>query len=430
MTAMFVFFCAALIGALLFSRSVVAFLGSEMQKSIQAWLMETSKRGAALVLAEELETYRTQEDMNSGDYQRLRYILADFAADAGVLYAYYLRPVPDGRFQFIIDNDFNEATRVGLDTALAEVAVTPGMAEAIAGRVSTTDLGSYMSGWDGLLSAYAPILDKEGQVVAVCGVDINDQSIVGARQREISLGYLMIAATVIVLSSGAFCFFGYWREAKRAQKAKSEIEEFAHAVVSTGSGYYRRMDEMHDKLRELRHDYKYHLSAARGMLRGGGLELADGYLEGLEQEIVDTELPKYCQNHVVNALVANYAERCRELDISFDTDIGILHTLSAPNYELCVIIGNLLENAVEASEKLRTNRMIELAARTTDTQFILMVKNRFSGDIHHAGGTPVSRKANGGVGLRSVSTVATRYGGGLHTEWDRDIFNAFVTVRV
>jgi sensor histidine kinase regulating citrate/malate metabolism len=240
----------------------------------------------------------------------------------------------------------------------------------------------------------------------------------------------MIAMAVIVLSSGALCFFGYRREAKSALKAKDETDKFAHAIVSTGSGYYQKMDEMHDKLRALRHDYKYHLNAVSGLLRGGNHDELENHLKDLESGLDDTELEKYCQNNVINALVASYEERCRALDIKFDVDIGILHTLSVPDYELCVIVGNLLENAVEASEKLSEGREIGLAARSTEAQFILMVRNRFDGNIRQDGETPESQKANGGVGLQSVKTVAARYGGELLTEWEENTFRAFVMVRV
>lgn len=215
------------------------------------------------------------------------------------------------------------------------------------------------------------------------------------------------------------------------EKTKQRCEaELARNIVSTGRDHYQKMDEMYDKLRILRHDYKYHLSATREMLRCGDPDGAGQYLTDVEKLLSECELPNYCPNPVINALVASYAERCRGLNIRFDVNIYILKTLRVPNYEMCIIIGNLLENAVEACGKRSDDRTIELAAQSTATQLMLMVRNSFNGKVCHNRETLVSTKINGGIGLQSVEAVAVRHNGYLLTEWDSDMFTAYVAVRL
>ena len=223
MVVLFAISCATVLGVSLYSRSVVKFLTFEMEKNIQAWLKETSQSGAALVPLVEIESYQKPEDMDLPGYQDLRRKLVDFAEEAGVLYVYYLRPLGGGKFQYIVDNDLDESTVVNLNTPPVDVAVTPGLPGALEGRVSSAGLGSYMSEWGGLLSAYAPIFDADGRVAAVCGVDINDELIVSAEQRENLLGIMAIVAAVLVLASGILCLTGYRREAKKAREAKEAI---------------------------------------------------------------------------------------------------------------------------------------------------------------------------------------------------------------
>ena len=166
------------------------------------------------------------------------------------------------------------------------------------------------------------------------------------------------------------------------------------------------MDKMHDKLLILRHDYKYHLSATREMLLSGDIEGAGKYLTDVENELPGIEIKKYCSNKVIDALLNSYAERCAKQDIKLDIDILILDELKVPNYELCIIIGNLMENAVEACGKISHGRMIKLAARSTNMEFTFMMKNSFDGVAQQTDGKPVSTKANGGMGPRSVAEVA------------------------
>lgn len=187
---------------------------------------------------------------------------------------------------------------------------------------------------------------------------------------------------------------------------------------------------MYDKLRIMRHDYKHHLNAARKMLSNGNVDEANQYLNVAENKLSESEMRSYCENTVVNALVASFDERCTRLNIKFSVDISILNTDKVPNYELCIIIGNLLENAVEACEKMEHGRVIELAAQNMPEQLLLMVKNNFDGTIFHDEGTPVSGKANGGFGLRSVREVISRYGDDFYTEWDDATFTAYAAVRL
>jgi len=432
MTLLFIFFSVVLLGALFFSRTLVAYLTHEMEINIQAWLMETSKRGAALVAAEELETYQTPDDMSRSDYQALRYKLADFSNDSGVLYVYYLRALDNDNFQFIIDNDFDEATRVGLDTTPASIAQTPGLPEAFLGQVGITELGSYMTGWEGLFSAYAPIFDNNGNVAAVCGIDINDEIIVSARQREKLLGFLSIAATILVFASGILCFASYRREALLAHNVKKTVEEFARSIVSSGQEHYQKMNELFTALRIMRHDSKYHQNVTLGFLRKGETDKAIEYLGGLQDELSKYELIHFCDNQVINALLLHYAQRCKESNIDFNFKTSMPAKLSISDYDMCIVVGNLLENAFEASQNLNTNKKINLDMMLHNEQIVLRVENNCKAETAEKENTVSDR----GLGLRSVQLITERYSGNLsvkqiwHPAGAFGVFTATVLINV
>lgn len=246
---------------------------------------------------------------------------------------------------------------------------------------------------------------------------------------RVTLGTGFIYTMLILFALWSFCILCF-AIINTHEKTKQQLDaEFARGIISSGRDHYQKMDEMHDKLRILRHDYKYHLSAARKMLGSGDAEGADKYLTDVENQLSEYEMQSYCSNSVINALISSYAERCAKLDIKFDVDLAMPELLTVPNYEMCIILGNLLENAVEACEKLEYGRVIELAAQSIPAQLLLMVRNNFSGTVCHDEGKPLSSKPNGGFGLRSVKEVAVRYGGDLLTEWDGGTFTAYVTAR-
>ncbi|MCL1820116.1 MAG: GHKL domain-containing protein [Oscillospiraceae bacterium] len=215
------------------------------------------------------------------------------------------------------------------------------------------------------------------------------------------------------------------------EKTKRRVEaEFASGIISSGRGHYEKMNEMQDTLRILRHDVKYHVSAAREMLRSGKEEELDGYLSDVESLVTENEPLVFCANTVVNALLSGYAERCRKHDIRYAFTIVLPDTMSIPNYELCVVLGNLLENAVEAALKLDNGRYIELNANYRREQFAVTTKNSFDGKVLSDDGLPISGKKDGGFGLRSVRAVTDRYDGYMLTEWDANTFTVYVMLNV
>ena len=117
--------------------------------------------------------------------------------------------------------------------------------------------------------------------------------------------------------------------------------QFAMNVISTGRDHYQKMNEQFDALRIMKHDYKFHLNTALGMLQNGDFEESRKYLNGLQTQLEEKELQKYCDNQVINALVNDYNRRCRELNIQFDVSITFTGDYTIPNYEMCIVLGNL-----------------------------------------------------------------------------------------
>jgi sensor histidine kinase regulating citrate/malate metabolism len=97
---------------------------------------------------------------------------------------------------------------------------------------------------------------------------------------------------------------------------------------------------------------------------------------------------------------------------------------------MCIVLGNLLENALEACVKLNENRFIVLETHIKTAQLFIQVKNSFDGIVRDKNDLMISTKPNGGLGLRSVKEVLEHYGGDLLTEWKTDIFTVYAAVKI
>jgi hypothetical protein len=203
-------------------------------------------------------------------------------------------------------------------------------------------------------------------------------------------------------------------------------KEFTRGLLA----HYNEMKELYETLSILHHDLKYHLKITDELLQSGKVQEAGQYLTDIKSQIPEDNM-HYCLNHAVNALLSSYAKRCRELDIKYDTDVAIPEMLSMPDYDICTILGNLLENALEARQKLENGREIELNAKIEDSRLAILVKNRFDGAVSEKKGKLAStKKRGGGLGLPGIQAVLDSHDGYMLTEWDKDEFTAYVIVNI
>jgi signal transduction histidine kinase/CheY-like chemotaxis protein len=194
---LFIFAFVTVFGVTFAAGSFISFLLRTMEFNIEQRMLVASQRVADLSSAEELDQYRTVEDMQKPSYKALHHKLQEFAESTGVLYAYYIRHI-DGFMYYIVDNDFNEETRVGLDTPPNELWRTPWLRLALQGKTVVSGLGNYTPGWEGVYTAYSPVFDQAGNIVAIAGVDIQDNEIVFARRMVTILTAIQAVAVFIV----------------------------------------------------------------------------------------------------------------------------------------------------------------------------------------------------------------------------------------
>ncbi|MDR0761393.1 MAG: GHKL domain-containing protein [Treponema sp.] len=221
---------------------------------------------------------------------------------------------------------------------------------------------------------------------------------------------------------------------------KNSVENDLHLaqeVIASGVNYYRRLDRILQEIRILRHDYKYQMGVIEELSRISRARYIREFLASAKASYTQTEPVVYCENPVISALLANYAERFEKNNITFQvqavlpSDIPRFDENLTPltNYETCIVLGNLLENAFEGTVTVPAlQRRIHLYILLSEGKLLIEGKNTFDGKIispregHTASNLPQSRKGTGGgYGLRSITAVCNRHAGECLSEWtDRE----------
>jgi GAF domain-containing protein len=207
--AVFLFSIAAMLVLTIsiFTSFLISSISAYLQESIEQRLLSASRSAAHLVTGEELAELVGPEDMEKPLFAAIRARAIAFAAESRLLFVYYLRPVEGGMWQFILDNDETEDT---VNLASEPIASEPAVQRALAeGRAVTTDLGAYSPGYTHLLSAYAPVFDRDGKITALAGVDIHDNQFMLVRSRTLGLSVMLLVSIIFVIVSGFLSFFVY-----------------------------------------------------------------------------------------------------------------------------------------------------------------------------------------------------------------------------
>ena len=124
-------------------------LSAFLQESIEERLLSASRSAALMVTAEELSELAAPEDIKKPMFTDVRLRLVAFANESNLLYVYYLRPLDNDLWQFIVDNDFGVATvNLATEPIPGEAVTRRAMTE---GRAVTADLGEYSPGYSHIL---------------------------------------------------------------------------------------------------------------------------------------------------------------------------------------------------------------------------------------------------------------------------------------
>ena len=195
-----------------------------LRSNIESRLMAAGQAAAHLVKPEELAQLDEPSDMEKALYADLKNRLIAFAADHELLFVYYLRAASEpGMVRFIIDNDLTEES---VDLGTPPLPVEPAVESALAGLSASAGLGNYSEGYTGLLSAFTPVLDAQGHVVAVAGVDISDEQVVFLRKLFYFLAVVLIISLVVTLVSGFIGSARYRRQVVQAEAANAAKSVF------------------------------------------------------------------------------------------------------------------------------------------------------------------------------------------------------------
>ena len=176
---------------------------------------------------------------------------------------------------------------------------------------------------------------------------------------------------------------------------------------------YENLKAAIEETRQARHDLRHQLCQLSALAEEGDLEKIKTYLASAVSRIPSLEM-HFCENQAADSVVGYYCALAKRENIPYSVQIDLPERLPVDEVELCLVLSNLLENALEAS--LRTapaRRKIKLTAYLHGGSLALIqVENTYDGVIREKDGVfQSSKRKEDGVGLQSVRHIAEKSGG-------------------
>lgn len=235
-----------------------------------------------------------------------------------------------------------------------------------------------------------------------------------------------ILAVVLMMSVLVFNMSRQYEAEKELAELKSEQNELLERDYTTLNNAY----EINAKLF---HDFHNHIGVLHQLLSHKKLEEAMQYLDELQiplQEMTDTV---WTNDETIDYLINSKAAAAKERGIQYQVQVEFPQHTNLRSADLCAILGNLLDNALEAAGQIPENkkRFINLTIRRINQMLIIKVENSFTTPPSIAGGEiKTSKEENGlhGWGLKSARTAAEKYDGIVQTSYDENVFWAVVTL--
>lgn len=189
--------------------------------------------------------------------------------------------------------------------------------------------------------------------------------------------------------------------------------------------YYAEVENMYSKMRGWRHDYRHHIQAMKVHAANREYEEIDRYLDMLDDDLTNVETVIKTGNRMADAILNSKLSLAAQKDIQVKADAKIPVSLTVSELDLCIVIGNLLDNAIEACMELPPDRrLIRIYMEMKGNYLYLALTNTACGKKKQSFHT--TKGEGHGFGIARADAIVKKYGGYITRASEDEAFSTEV----
>ena len=208
------------------------------------------------------------------------------------------------------------------------------------------------------------------------------------------------------------------------------IAAYQRELIET---HYAEVENMYRQIRGWRHDYRNHIQVMKAHAAQGDWEAVKSYLDALETDLNTVDTVLKTGNPMADAILNSKISLARSKGIPVQAEASVPVALELSELDLCVILGNLFDNAIEANLALPSERrLIRVYIAMKGSQLYISFTNfTAAGKRQKVGGRFHSTKGEGhGFGLLRMDAVVERLGGYLTRNSEEGAFTTEILLPV
>lgn len=237
---------------------------------------------------------------------------------------------------------------------------------------------------------------------------------------------------IIIILSYIIIFIAIWYTSKNMElKYKFKIMD---TQIELQKQNYINLNKSLKEYYAFKHEMRHQLLAIKSMLDAENYVAVSEYFDKLNGNEVFQNLGMLCENFTIDSILKHYINIARRYNIDFKVNVNMPQDINMDNLDLSIVIGNCVENAIEACNNIvdKRRKFIKLKVEIIGYQLVIKITNSFNGQIKKEDNIIKTNKTgNGhGVGLYNVRKIAKKYNGYFNVTYNDNEFEVCIAMNL
>lgn len=234
---------------------------------------------------------------------------------------------------------------------------------------------------------------------------------------------VLLVCSAITIAS-IIAFFIYSNRLKHQNDVHIETEGLYGESLGLKLAYGEQVHDDYEKVRQFRHDFRHHIAAMEGLVYGGEYSELEKYMGQLSQKDkeLNRERVRYTGNFMVDSIIFGITRDQKFKEVDFQFDGGLPSNLGVKDIDICGVLANALENAMEACLKGNDRKAVIMKVGCYENMISFQIKDTYDSSRYKAlaGGEFYSSKEGDGhgYGIQNMERVVKSYNGRMEYNVD------------
>ena len=247
-----------------------------------------------------------------------------------------------------------------------------------------------------------------------------------------TLGRRILSLTVILIIFMSLALLIMFFILLRYHTALQQTDQLNQKSLQMEKEHYKNMQKKNEDLRAFRHDYNHHILALQELVQKENWNTLKNYINTLTS--IKEQTYYFSTNNAISDAIINYFYDTMDDAIHFKVNGTFQENLFINESDLCILLSNLLKNAIEGIQKVSASvvKEIFLEISSDDDEIVIVMENSslpYSIQELELLSTTKTDMKNHGFGIRNIKNVIKKYDGIFHTAWKNGLFSVYILLK-